>query len=134
MRLNQIKSSCEIKFSGSICGYLRLFPATSCTHDMRFASTGKTIRPRHSDSISALAQGRFGVPANFQQNPVFNFSNRDRLESQVADPTPSQQSVDMLGILIDNFTQRLPPSPKKLTFPQLSPGTSRQCLQTLVHA
>ena len=84
--------------------YLRLFPATTFTHDMRFASTGKTIRPRHSSSIPALAQGWFGVPANFRQNPVFNISNRDTLEAEAANPAPSQQSVDMLGILIDNLT------------------------------
>ena len=61
--------------------YLRLSQAMAYTHEMRFASTGKTIRPHQSNSIPALAQGRFGVPANFQQNPVFNFSNRDRLEA-----------------------------------------------------
>ena len=84
--------------------YLRLFPATTYTHEMCFASRGKTIRPHQSNSIPALVQGRFGVPANFQQNRVFNFSNQDRLDAQVADPALLQQSVDMLGILINNFT------------------------------
>ena len=42
--------------------YLRLFAAMTYTHEMRFASTGKTICPHQSNSIPALAQGTFGAP------------------------------------------------------------------------
>ena len=77
--------------------YVRLFP----TPNIRFASTGKSVRPNTASSHPARPHGEFAIPAFFKRNPVFQFSNQDRLESQAAADAPSQ---DMLGVLIDSFT------------------------------
>ena len=77
--------------------YVRLFP----TPNIRFASTGKTARQFGKNNNPAHTHGEFAIPAQFKQNPVFHFSNQDRLESQAAASAPSQ---DMLGVLIDSLT------------------------------
>ena len=77
--------------------YVRLFP----TPNIRFASTGKAVRHNTTSSHPARPHGEFAIPAFFKQNPVFQFSYQDRLESQAAAAAPSQ---DILGVLIDSFT------------------------------
>ena len=77
--------------------YVRLFP----TPNIRFASTGKAVRQFGKSNNPAYTHGEFAIPAHFKQNPVFHFSNQDRLESQAAASAPSQ---DMLGVLIDSLT------------------------------
>ena len=61
--------------------------------------------------------------ANFKQNPVFQFSNRDRLEQ----PHPFRRSkiVDMLGALIDIFTPE-PAAPESSEISPAKPGFSQQ--------
>ena len=58
--------------------YVRFFP----TPNIRFASTGKAVRPNTANSHPTRPHGEFAIPAFFKRNPVFQFSNQDRLESQ----------------------------------------------------
>ena len=67
-------------------------------------------------------------PANPKQNPVFNFNSRDRLEAQAVDPAPSQQSVDMLGILLDNLT---PEASAQSENSDISPAKPRDLMAVL---
>ena len=94
--------------------YVRLFS----TPNIRFASTGKAARQFGKNNNPAHTHGEFAIPAQFKQNPVFHFSNQDRLESKAVPSAPSQ---DMLGVLIDSLT----PESHAKSIAEISPARPR---------
>ena len=69
-----------------------------------------------------MLQRNFVVLETFQQTPVFQVSNPDRLEVQVANSISLQQSVDMLGALIGALSLE---APAPVTQPEIRPAKPR---------